>query len=258
MISSSKRVIKFYDVNIDTENKVIIEVPKALSDDHYSDNVLQEPTGPDAEEQAKSVAGKIIFQAEQQAAEMLSEARTKASAEQEMIINIAKDEAEAIYSEARDSGYKQGMDAATSEGDAIIAASNQVMENANAWRRQMEETLEPDMVALILGITEKLLGDTVKIQPEVIINLIKQGLLSTTVSGEVKIYVSADDYDLVVSQKDELLALTDGSVVLDIVKDLSLNPMDSVISTPIGDVDVSLNQQYETLKTCINNILTNK
>jgi len=258
MISSSKRVLKAYTVNLDTDNKVVIEVPSVPSVDAHVENFFSEPEGPDAEEKAHSIAARIIIQAEQQAADLLSSARIKAATEQDSIIKKAKDEAERIYNEARDEGYKTGMDAAITEGDAIVASANKELEDAKAWRIHMEHTLEPDMVELIIGITDKLLGESVKIHPDVIINLIKQGLNATTISGEVKVYVSSYDYDLVLSRKDELIALTDGSVVLEIIKDLSLNPMDSVISTPIGDVDVSLNQQYETLKATVNQILTNK
>ena len=128
MTSFSSRVLKSYAVKLDTENKVVIDVSAFHVDDEPPMIAIAEPTGPDAEEKAQSVAARLIFQAEQQAAGILSSARIKAATEQDMIINAAKDDAEKIHSEARDSGYKEGMDVAIAEGDAIVAESTRVLE----------------------------------------------------------------------------------------------------------------------------------
>jgi flagellar assembly protein FliH len=251
MISSSNRVLKAHSVTVDTENKVIIEIPPVPE----IEPELPEVESADPEEQAHNNAAKIIRSAEQQASLILTQARNEAASEQDAIIGAAQNEATRIRDEARESGYNEGMDKATGEGEIIVAEAERVLEEAKKWRKHMEDTLEPDMVQLIIDIVEKILADTVKLHPEAIMTLIKQGLDSTMASGDVKVYVSSDDYELVTSKKNELAAMADGSVNIEIIKDLSLNPMDSIISTPIGDIDVSLNQQYESIKAGLNNIL---
>ena len=254
MMLSSNRILKPGMVNLDTVNKVVIEAPP-----------FDVPTDPDEpedpaikEKDAQKQAAKIIRHAERQAEEILTNALADAEARQSEVLQNAETEAARITSEAHESGYKSGMDAATSEGEAIKAEARQVLEDAEAERKKMQESLEPEIVNMIIGITEKLLGNFAEINPKIIINLIKQGFAAATISGNVTVYVSAGDYDLVLANKDELLALTDGSVKLEITKDLSLSPMDCVIETPFGDIDCSLGQQFESLKANLTYIMNNK
>ena len=254
MISSCK-VIRRSAVNFDAENKVIIDTDHILTpkpDEAYE----VEPE--DKEQQARNSAARIIKQAEQQAERILSEARRAASDDRDTIISAANAEADRITAEARARGYDEGISSATSEGNKIKAEARKVLQDANAERKAMEENLEPEMVSLIIRITEKIISDTVSISPAVIINLIKQGLESASLTGDVVIYASPQDYEIVTERKNELLALADGSVRMEIKKDLSLNPMDCIIETPFGDIDCSLGQQLEAIKANLTYILNNK
>lgn len=261
MILSSNRVLKSEYVHLDKDNKVRIEVD-SLMPDSVKGLSSSDATGEDKSEarvkKAEGTAAVIIRQAEIQAEDVLSRARIAAAQEQTSIRDKAQAEASHVLAESHEKGYNSGMAAATAEGDAIKAEAKQILEDAKAERDRIQKSLEPEMVNLVISITEKLLGDTVKLNPSVIINLIKQGLSSAALSGKVTVYVSAQDYELVVANKDELLTLTDGSVKLEITKDLSLNPMDCVIETPMGDIDCSLDQQFEALRANLTYILNNK
>jgi len=259
MTLSCNRVLKAGAVKLDTENKIIIDTAYQHPLQHLSDGQDDdESVARKKEIQAQSMAIKIIQQAERQAEDILSNARISAVQEQAAIRKSAESEATRIKADAQELGYKTGMDAATSEGNGIKAEANSILETAKAERAALEESLEPDMVGLILGIMEKLVGDTIALNPAIIVNLIKQGLASTAITGNIVIYVSPQDLEHVQAHKDELLALTDGSVNVEIVKDLSLNPHDCIIHTPFGDIDCSLDQQYEALRANITYILNNK
>jgi len=256
MMLSCNRVLKAGTVNVDKDNKVIIDAgnsPEQLTDD--GDINIPEPN---TEAQAQHTAKRIIRQAEQQAEEIISQARATATQEQASIRSEAQAEAHRAITEAREMAYKEAMDSATAEGNAIRAEAQQVLEDAKTERMSMQKKLEPEMVDLVVGITEKLLGKITDLNPSVIINLIKQGLASAVITGDVIIYVSPQDLEQVQAHKDELMALADGSVKMEIVKDLSLNPLDCVIETSFGDIDCSLGQQFESLKTNLNYILNNK
>jgi len=256
MTSFSNKILKANSVSIDKDNKVLINTGSAVMD-YIANN---EDTGeePGREREAQHIAFRIIRQAEKQAEDIVSQARVDAAAEQDAIRKKAEAEAANAYSEAKNSGYKEGMDTAIREGDAIIAAAKKLRDDAAADKQEMEDRMEPDMVNLIISITEKLLGDTVNLNPAIIVNLIKQGLASTSITGDVAIYVSQHDYDTVMERRDEILTQADGSVRLEVKKDLSLNPMDCVIETPFGHIDCSLDQQYESLRQNLTYILSNK
>ena len=252
-MSSFNRIYKRGVLNVETESKYVIEVyPQSELDD------TDEQSDPEKKEKdAQKSASRIIRHAERQAEEIKSNALKAAAEKQEAIKKNAEAEAAKIFSESRDMGYKKGMDVATDEGEAIKAEARQILADAKAEREEMQKNLEPEIVGMIIGITEKLLGNIAEVNPAIILNLIKQGFATASISGSVTVYVSADDYDLVVDKKEELMSLTDGSVKLEITKDLSLSPLDCVIETPMGDIDCSLGQQFESLRANLTYILNN-
>ena len=258
---SSNRILKSY--NYDADNKVVIDNGSSASE--FDGDYIDTGSLSDAEdsrmlkeEAAKKNAARIVRHAESQAEEIVSKARKDSAAEIALIRQKAEQEAAMSVSQATDAGYQEGLEAANREGEAIKADAQKCLEDAKNERQAMQESLEPEIVNMIIGITEKLLGNITQVNPAAITNLVRQGFASTSLSGDVTVYVSAQDYEQVIEQKDELLALTDGSVKLEITKDLSLSPMDCMISTPYGDIDCSLGQQFESLRANLTYILNNK
>jgi len=240
---------------MDVENVVVIDA--GVPDEISAASAVENPNK--REEDAQTAAAKIIRHAERQAEGIVSDAIMAAAQKQAAIQKQAESDATKLLGESRENGYNEGMAAATAEGDKIKAEAHQLLEAAKAEQKAMQENLEPEIVNMIISITEKILGDTAKINPAVILNIVRQGFAATTVSGNVTVYVSADDYDEVVAGKDELLSFADGSVKLEITKDLSLSSMDCIIETPFGNVDCSLGQQFEAIRTNLTYILnTNK
>jgi len=258
-------ILKRDRVNLDTENPVVIDVIAPVIFDEAgalgsqeSQDSNEQPDFAKKEAEATNAAARIIKHAESQAEDILSNAMKAAAEKQAAIQKAAEDDAAKLLEETRESAYKDAMDKATSEGEAIKQDAQKVLDDAQAEHKKMQDSLEPDIVNMIISIAEKLLGNIAEINPKVVLNLIKQGFAAATISGEVIVYVSKDDYDLVTESKDDLLAFTDGSVKLIIKKDLSLSPMDCVIETPFGDIDCSLGQQFESLRANLTYILNNK
>jgi flagellar assembly protein FliH len=251
MISSSN-IIKRHSVHLDSSNAVTIKV---LSQSEMPEREIAEEDGVSAEEKAITSAVMIIKQAERDASVILTQARVKSQAEHDAFMQTAREQAEDARRNAYEMGYQEGLDTAVAVGEDIKAQAAQVLEEAQNVRKNLEDTLEPDMVELVMAIIDKLILDTTIAHPEVIINLIRQGLESTMVSGDVKIFVSSADFALVSGKKEEIASFADTPISVEVFKDLSLNPLDCIISTPMGDIDVSLAQQYGTLKANVKQIL---
>lgn len=256
MMLSSKRVLKPSMVNLDIKNKIVIETGLLTTSADNNDPVQIDPEKREKDVQ-KSAAG-IIRNAERQAEEIRSRARVESEHEKSAILKKTDIESAQVLAESRKQGYKEGMETATCEGNAIKAEARQVLEDAKAEHKKMQESLEPEIVSMIIAITEKLLGNITELCPAVILNLIKQGFAEATISGDVTVYVSAQDYEKVLENKYELMALAGGAVELQITKDLSLLPMDCVIETPFGNIDCSLNQQFKALRENLTFILTSR
>lgn len=210
---------------------------------------------------------------EQTAEDLLASAKTEAdlllkrtSAESEKILKTAEKEAERIiaeckakmeaeslllYEEKRQEGYNKGIDDATDEAARIKNEAQDVLDTAHKDATDIKKAVEPEAVNLIINIIEKLIGDTVKINPAVVVSLIRKGFEGSTVSsqgGQIIVRVSGDDYDDVFAYKNDIEAMAGGLSEVEIVRDLSLSKTDCVIDTPFGGIDVSLTPQLESLK----------
>ena len=255
MISLSRRVLKAERIKIDKDNRVTIDVPAFEEEPINIDEAEDEA---EAEAKAMSAAARIISTAEMQANEIKNRARMEALAIQSKIEAETKAEAERLLKETEESAYSAGMSKAKAEGDNIIEEANKILTDAKNQRKFLQDSLEPDIVKLIIDISDKLIGNAKDLNPKTITYLVKQGFGVGAISGDIKVFVSPVDFEEVVKSKDELLALTDGSANVDIVKDLSLNPLDCVIETSMGHIDCSLEGQYAALKENLTYILQNR
>ena len=274
---SLPRVLKAASVYIDQDNMVQIkaDIPLGiklaeakggpLPDDSPFGVELSEASDV-ADSTPEEIAQDIVQRAQDQAKDMIEQAKkeasttiSKAQAEAEALVLEAtarmEEEGARIREESRNEGHQQGMDQAAAEGNAIRAEAQKVLDDAVRERDEMRLALEPDAVNLIINIVEKLLGDIVRINPAVIVSLIRMGFGGATMSSQsgqagnrVMIRVSEADYLEAVGHMEEIKAAAGGVVEIEIVKDTSLSQADCIIDTPYGGIDVSLGPQFEALK----------
>lgn len=254
----SSRVFKASYVTIDKDNAVNIEVmDSSRFIQAQPPPVAAEKEIEDAKMSDEKKAEKIIRRAKEEADEILIKARNDAK----KIENDAKARSEAeskkIFEARRKEGYQQGYQDGTKEAEAIKQQAQQTYKEAIARKEEMLNAAEGDLLQLMTRILEKLLGNAVYMNPQVILHLIRQGFSGSTINGDVNIHVSGEDYEEVLQHKDELLPLVDGSVKLEVLKDLSLNKGDCIIETPFGNIDCSLERQFASLKQDLYHILEN-
>jgi len=269
------RILKANRISVDSDNKINIEVPDFRAENKNNlkpfreakheiafENFDELAAAGEADFQKSSVENgdyeEVIKNASDEADKIIDNARTEA----ENIINNALREAEIdkndIFENARSEGYNAGIDDAERETAGLKAQAHQALEEAIAEKERMIDSVESQMVDIIIKVSEKLIQKTLNIDDGVILNLVRQGLSQTTINGEVRIRVAECDYDNVVENKNELVDFTDGSASLEIVKDFSLGAGDCVIETPFGNIDCSLSRQFEGLKKDLYYILENR
>lgn len=200
----------------------------------------------------------LIAQARMIAEDIMRRARQDAQSLQDDTLRQAEAQAELLLETSRAKGYEEGYNQGYIEAEAIKEEARQIHQQALIQRDDIINSIETDMVNLVTGIVSKLLSAEIQINPQVILNLIKQGLSDATLTGIIRIHVSQVDHDYVSQNRDALLAMFNSSATLEIVKDMSLNQSDCVIETPFGNIDCSLTQQYEELKKDLYYILENR
>jgi len=251
------KILKSFAVTIDMDNVVSVDVPDMnnffIEDDDYEDAppVL-------TEEEALSRAEQIIADAAAEADEI----KNGAQAQAEDVVAKMRQQAEAEIEELKAAAYDEAAEAGKAEGSKeaakIIKEAEDIKAQAYVEKNRILNSAEPEIVELIAEIAEKLIGGAFELKPDLILFLVKQGLSATTLAGDIIIHISQDDYNAVISNKNELLAMAEAGCNIEIIKDLSLNAADCIIETKLGNIDCSLDQQYSALKDNLFLILKNR
>jgi len=240
------KIFKASGIQMDTQTKTI-EIPCFVKTDggKMIAGNAQGREEVDVLSRVRSEHVRILDQAEAEAARMIREAAVGV----EVMRRDAEAEREHLRAEVRETAWKQGYDEGFRDGDAernrIVAEAERLQAETLAECERAYAAIEPDMVALTLGITRKLLGDAVAINPQVVLNLIRQGLAEATLTGTLTLRVSKDEYEIVAADKEQLVAMADGAHI-EIVRDVSLAKSDCIIETAYGNIDCSLDRQYES------------
>ena len=257
------KIYKAWTVSIDRDNVVPINPqetpPPVESPDAASTNAQvtadMETMASNMKEKAYANARDIVDTATREAGDILANARAEADALMKEAAHSLDQERAAVLLDAEARGYEIGMEKGNAEADAIIGKANDFKTETASEREAAIERLEPELVELIIRIVKKLISDTAKVNPQVVLHLIRQGLQQTSFTGDITLRVSNEDHDNVVSHKDELLKSVEGGANLKILKDVTLSAGDCLIETPFGIIDSSLDMQFEEVKESLRLIL---
>lgn len=199
----------------------------------------------------------VLNNARNEAEVILSEAKGNAR----IILEEAKREASVIKvtteDQARKEGYEKGYNEGVLSAEQIRKSASDELESAQFEKQEMLAKVEPEVVELIVSIVDKLLPKVAKFNRGTVVNLIKQGLEGATIKSSVTVHVSKEDYETTVAQKDEIAESLETSVTLEIVADPALMANDCIIETAFGNIDCSLDAQYNTLRENLYYILEN-
>lgn len=218
-------------VPIDTKEEFIEEV---IITDNNSEEVIKE----NIILKAKQDAEKLIIEAGERAAQLLEQAKKDA-----MFAKLR------IEEEGRQQGYQEGFQQGSEESKKLLIQAKTELENARKERERIINDIEPKVVDLIIKISEKVLGTTIKTNKNSIKYLLQKGLLEVkNTSDKITVRVSEDDYLTVLDNKKEIFEDFSLADKIDIVKDLSLEIGDCIIETQFGNIDCSLGVQFEGLK----------
>ena len=193
-------------------------------------------------QQAEDEAQKIIYDANEQVADILDQAQR----------------------EGHDEGVKQGridgeVAVKNELADTIRQANEKAMKTLQDAKEQTAEYFiraEDDIVAIVMRAIEKILPQHFLDVPQVVLPVVREAIKYVRDQKEIKVHVEPESYDLVLMARSEFQSmLTDGTAVLEIVSDDTLKPGDCVIETPNGGVDARLLTQIELMKNAVESVL---
>jgi flagellar assembly protein FliH len=182
--------------------------------------------------------------------------------EVEKLKQQAKDEGyKAGYQEGESKGLSEGQAKGTSLGkqEFDIVKGEYVQKTKdlfskiielNDYKSQIFEKTEPSLIALVESIVKKVVSEELRVNPELILNVIRNALQKLTEFYKIEIKVSPSDAEFIRDNKDTLVSEF-GVQSLEVTSSDSISSGGCVIETDYGLIDASL----ETKLLCIMEVL---
>lgn len=166
-----------------------------------------------------------------------------------MVSDSAKSTAEEknrVLAEAQSAGYEEGRQHAEQETAALRQELALQIKQQEADYANKIESLEPDIVELVIGMVHNLTGVLLDERRDIILHIIRHSMLGIENSSSFIVRVSKDDYDFLNSRKQELSNDLQGNKI-EIVIDPMLRRSQCTIETDTRIIDCSLDVQLKNL-----------
>ena len=177
----------------------------------------------------------LRMEAEEECKRMIADSAKRTETERANVLNDAKR-----------SGYEEGRQQALQETEALRQELLQKISDQEADYEKKLETLEPDIVELIIGIVHNLTGVLLDERRDIILHIIRHSMLGIENSSNFIVRVSKEDFDFLNSRKQELMNELQGNKI-EIIVDPLLTRSQCTIETDTRIIDCSLDVQLKNL-----------
>lgn len=239
-------VYKKYQVNIGTPYPVKPKKPAVSKPADPEPRLSPQDQAEEILEKARLEAERIISEASGEANKMLEEARQK----------IAEYMLEAEQ-KAKEEGYKNGETLARQHYQSLLDEAEALRQQAREVLENTVSSLEEEMVNTVLEIGRKIIGMEISQNRDAILGLIRTAMLGSSISDEIIVHVSPDDYEYVEENRDKLVLNGKNSRNIKIYEDCSLKKGECYVETGYGSVDSSIETQFENIERTFRELLGN-
>lgn len=198
-------------------------------------------------EKAQLHADGIIEKSQQQAGETLNKAKQEAEA----IINQARQEAENLKIEAQkqgsEAGYQEGLAKAKQETEGHLTNSIKILAEAEEERVRRIASSEAELLKLVTGIAEKIIGSELKSNPEQLISIVKEALAKVSTANSITVKLNPDALQLLQENLPSLQEVFSEPKAIEIQGDQTILSGDCFIETEHGKVDARVKSQLERI-----------
>lgn len=169
------------------------------------------------------------------------------------------------YAQLKQQAYEEGFASGHADGEHKIAENLQVViqktnettelaiQNGDHYLQAQEQVI----LELAINCANRIVGKSVTENPEVYVDLVKRALIEARESDFIKIYVAAEQFELLTAKREELETLLPPDLLFTIFIDGSLNKLDCYIESNTGRMMVSVDAQLNELKKTLVAILEN-
>jgi flagellar assembly protein FliH len=163
------------------------------------------------------------------------------------IVSLARDEARRIEEEAAAAGRRAGYAAGLEQAAAELEPARQALEDAvrrlDAERDEFVAVAERRAVELAIMLAEKMVGATLRVNPELVFSIVNGALRRLTERDRVVIAVNPEDLELVRNQAAAIAAQLGSSERFEVVADRRVGRGGCILRTAAGEVDARVSEQ---------------
>lgn len=192
---------------------------------------------------AKREAEAIVMAARAEDSRLRADAEKFREEEMERTKHICEDIREEARRQAFDKGYAEGKDEAATRAKMVLDGLEQILKEALNKKDDIIRKSEQQVVQVALAIAKKLIRCEVSINPDIILNSVKEAISKIVDKDTLNIYMNLKDLGNFTQKKDEILkSLPVGSKVK-IIEDNNIEPGGCVIATNMGNIDATISSQ---------------
>jgi len=188
--------------------------------------------------EARASAAQVIAEAQEEAQSIIESARAESAAMREQAV-------EEGYREGRERGYEEGINAASE----LVEKANAALAHANEAFEAMMAESEPKLLALAISIAKRVAAESIKTDPEVVLDLIRKGMRALRDEREFSLHVDPDLVSVVEGYADDL-GRQFGARSVEVVPDTAARD-GAIVRTPHGFVDATIQSQIRNVAAAI-------
>lgn len=262
---SSGNLLKFGYVNQNSDKRVIdtnelasrrieelAEKMRRPENDGFLEDGETDPEEFDSGEAAETIRT-LLEDAQADADRLIAQARAQAESDAQQLRSqmheaLVKEHDDAIR-EAREQGYREGMEKAEAEAAKLREELTQKEQSLETEYQGILDEIEPRLIDTITGIYEHVFHVELRSYREVLIYLISTTMRKIEGNRNFLVHVSKEDYPFVSMQKKQIAASAAApNSSVEIVEDLTLGKNECQIETEGGVFDCGLGTQLTELR----------
>jgi flagellar assembly protein FliH len=183
---------------------------------------------------------------------IISDPVEKARSQADAIVEEARKRAEVIEKEAFDKGFQQGERAGRQMIEESMGSALKALEEALArWRERADELMaqvEQEAVKLSLAIARKIVNREIRLDPTLVLDVIKAAIRSQPISGEITIRINPMDEETVREGCEGILKEFRELKGIRIEADPAVQRGGALVECDLGELDARLERQFQELE----------
>lgn len=196
-------------------------------------------------EEARRKAQQIISDAQEQATRFLEEAQTHVQ------------EAEKTAKEQGfEAGKAEGLEAGKQQLAGVVEEFKILFRQCVTERTRVLKAAEPELARLSTKIAERVIGEEIKCNPEVIVGVVKDALSHIKDREEIVIRCHPDDFEAAKKHQPDFERMVEGLKKFEVQGDASLDPGSLVLETNLGNVDARLATKLSAIEAAFEETAT--